>query len=226
MFQRTLQACSFVALAVVLAGATVEAGPKGWSTTAVGTVTMKGSATTSQTGRVTVSGEGTDIWDTADGFQFVYKRLSGDGQITARITALTNTNEWAKGGVMIRAALTASAAHASFLATPSNGLVFQHRTAAGAETTRVSTAGTVPNWLRLARVGSSLTASLSADGVTWNDVETSSVPMASSVYIGFAVTSHSGSRLATASFDNVVIGPVAAPPHTTSCGSGCRLVVR
>ena len=220
MYQRTLQACSFVVGAVVLAGATVEAGPKGWSTTAVGTVTMKGSATTSQTGRVIVSGEGTDIWSTSDGFQFVYKRLSGDGQITARIAGLTNTDGWAKGGVMIRAALTAGAAHASFLATPSNGLSFQQRTAAGALTTRVGTAGTVPNWLRLARLGSSLTASLSADGVTWTNAGTSSVPMASNVYIGLAVTSHSGSRLATASFDNVVIGPVAGTPPTTPPPAG------
>jgi hypothetical protein len=114
--------------------------------------------------------------------------------------------------VMIRAALTAGAAHASFLATPSNGLSFQQRTAAGALTTRVGTAGTVPNWLRLARLGSSLTASLSADGVAWTEVGTSSVPMASNVYIGLAVTSHYRSRLATASFDNVVIGPVANTP--------------
>ena len=52
---------------------------------------MKGSASTSRNGRITVSGEGTDIWSTADGFQFMYKQLSGDQQITAKITSLQNT---------------------------------------------------------------------------------------------------------------------------------------
>ena len=46
--------------------------------------------------RFTVSGEGTDIWSTADGFQFVYQRLTGDQQILANVTALQNTDGWAK----------------------------------------------------------------------------------------------------------------------------------
>ena len=133
MFRRAQVAWSVGALVLCTAVAPtwVEAARKNsatttsWLTTAVGTVTVKGSASTSRNGRITVSGEGTDIWSTADGFQFMYKRLSGDQQITAKITSLQNTDGWAKGGIMIRQALTADSMHASLTMTPANGIVFQ-----------------------------------------------------------------------------------------------------
>ena len=80
MFQRTQQARSVCGLGLmVLASGRAEAAPKTkWVTAPVGAVTVRGSATTSPSGRITVSGEGTDIWSTADGFQFVYQRLTGD----------------------------------------------------------------------------------------------------------------------------------------------------
>ena len=58
------------------------------------------------------AGAGADIWDTADGFRYVYQSLSGDGQIIARVTSMQNTNAYAKAGVMIRESSTANAAHA------------------------------------------------------------------------------------------------------------------
>src|SRR5215212_5493373 len=134
MFPRTQQCRSSCAMAalLVLASGSVHAAPKAsgksaWTTTTVGTVTIKGSATTSPSGRITVSGEGTDIWSTADGFQFLYKVLSRDGQITANLTGFQNTDGWAKAGLMIRQGLMPNAVHASLLATPSNGIVFERR---------------------------------------------------------------------------------------------------
>ena len=49
-------------------------------------------------GTFTIDASGTDIWDTADQFHFVYQPVSGDVQITARVDSQTVTNEWAKLG--------------------------------------------------------------------------------------------------------------------------------
>ena len=47
---------------------------------------------------------GSDIWYTADQFNYAYQSLTGDGEIIARITSQTNTDGWAKAGPMIRRA--------------------------------------------------------------------------------------------------------------------------
>ena len=221
MFSRKPQAWSFVAViaCALLTPQPGEGAPKtSWVTTAVGSVTVRGSATTSPSGRMTVSGEGTDIWGGADGFQYLYQRLSGNMQISARITGLQNTDGWAKAGVMIRQGLTAGSVHASLLATPSNGIVFQQRSAAGSLTTRSGVAGAAPGWLRLTRVGAAVTASVSSDATTWADIATVSVPMTTDVMVGVAVTSRMPSRLTTASFDKVAIAKLGATPATPPAG--------
>ncbi len=40
-----------------------------------------------------------------DEFRFAYQAISGDVSLTARVASVANTNEWAKGGVMIRESL-------------------------------------------------------------------------------------------------------------------------
>ena len=54
-----------------------------------------------------VTSTGTDIWNNADQFRFVYKTLSGNGSITARVDSLTRSDAWSKAGVMIRESLDA-----------------------------------------------------------------------------------------------------------------------
>ena len=73
-----------------------------WSDVDVGSVGLPGSATYPLNGTFTVNGSGADIWGTADAFNFVYQKLSGDFQISARVTSEQNTNAGAKAGVMIR----------------------------------------------------------------------------------------------------------------------------
>ena len=72
-----------------------------WTSADIGSVGTAGSATYGS-GSYTVSGSGADIWNSADAFQFVEQPLVGDGAIIARVTSVSNTNGWAKAGVMIR----------------------------------------------------------------------------------------------------------------------------
>lgn len=70
------------AITVAPAGGTGGSLPSPWVDKDVGGVGLAGSASYAN-GTFTVRGAGADIWGTADGFNFVYQALSGDGQIVA-----------------------------------------------------------------------------------------------------------------------------------------------
>ena len=105
--------------------------PPSWSNQDIGAVAAAGSFADNGTS-LSVTGSGADIWSTADEFHFAYRSLTGDGEIIARVTSLTNTNAYAKAGVMLRETLTANSRFALMMMTPgANGAAFQYRTSTG-----------------------------------------------------------------------------------------------
>jgi len=172
----------------------------------IGNVGVAGSIFLDVAGVYTIAGSGGDIWGTADAFHFVYGSLRGDGQIVAHVADQTETNPWAKAGVMIRETLAPSARFADIVLTPDRGAAFQRRTDPGANAVHTGRNGIVaPAWVKLARSGSTLTGFVSRDGTTWTPVGTDTVPMATMVYVGLAVTAHNNALLSTAVFDHVVV---------------------
>ena len=92
---------------------------------------------------------------------------------------------------MIRETLAPGSRHAMMFATGQQGWWFQRdgsRPAARAMTRSAS--GAAPGWVRLVREGNLFTAYHSTDGTTWTLVGTDTITMASTVYVGLAVTSH------------------------------------
>jgi regulation of enolase protein 1 (concanavalin A-like superfamily) len=185
--------------------------PSPWQSSDIGSVTPAGSATYSS-GTFTVKGAGADIWDVADAFQYVYQPVNGNVEIIARVASLTNTNAWAKAGVMVRETLAANSKHAFAAATPSNGVALQSRSTTGGTSANVGAASTIPVWLKLNRSGNVFTASRSADGVTWTTTGSVTISMTTSVYVGLAVTSHANGTLTTAAFSNVTVTGANALP--------------
>jgi beta-glucanase (GH16 family) len=181
--------------------------PTPWVNGDIGSVGAAGSATHAS-GTFTVNGAGTDIYGTADAFQYVYQAASGDCSITARVASQTNTHSGAKAGVMIRESLAAGSPNMLMEVSPSFGLYYQYRTTSGGTTTSVSSGtGTAPYWVRVTRVGNTLTASRSVDGTTWVTVGSASIPMGTTVYIGLAKNSRVNATIGTATFDNVTAVP-------------------
>jgi type II secretory pathway pseudopilin PulG len=174
-----------------------------WQHKDIGSVAAAGSASSTACAWA-INGSGADIWDTSDEFHYVYQPLSGDGQIIARVVSITNTNSWAKAGVMIRETLTAGSKHAMMVVTPSSGNAFQRRTSTGGVSTHTAgSAVTAPYWVKLKRVGNTLTGYESLNGSTWTQVGTDTVSMATDIYIGLCVTSHNDGVLCTAVLDNI-----------------------
>src|SRR5437868_11887367 len=178
------------------AGGAAGAAPSAaWQSRDVGAVGQAGA--TSLNGSVfQVSASGGDIWDAADAFRFVYKPLSGDGEITARVLSLAPTDAWAKAGVMIRESLAADSAFAMTVVTPSNGRGFQYRAATGAGAALVPGAvGAAPTWLRVTRAGNAFSGACSADGLIWTPLGSLTIPMATAASIRQGVPAHTNGLL-------------------------------
>ncbi len=164
---------------------------------------------------IIMSAAGWDIWHNAaldrfDEFRFVYKRLTGDATIIARVDSIENTNVWAKGGVMIRESLEWGSRHASVFITPGQGVAFQRRLTANDAGLSTQQAGVVaPMWVKLTRTGDLVTAQHSVDGKTWSDVVNATNPtsdtvvMGGTIYIGLALTSHAANVACTAEFSGI-----------------------
>jgi glycosidase len=199
--------------------------PSPWQTADIGAVGAAGSANHSS-GTFTVTASGADVFDFADEFRFVYQPFAGNVTVTARVGSLTNTNAWAKAGVMIRETLNANSSHAAMLLTPSNGFNFQYRNGAGAGSTAAGSAsGGIPNYVRITRAGNTLTGFSSTNGTSWTQIGSVTISMASSVYVGFFATSHNDGTLTTATFTNVAVTGGSSPtlsvsPTSLSVGSG------
>ncbi|MGB2717932.1 MAG: Ig-like domain-containing protein [Vicinamibacterales bacterium] len=176
-----------------------------WTNRDVGSPALAGRSSESN-GTFSVTGAGSDIWESSDQFQFMYQLVDGDLEIVARLNDLEYAHAWSKGGVMIRQSLSASAAHAFMAGTPGKGWAFQRRPVSGGISVHSpGSFATPPGWVRLVRQGDLFTAYESTNGTNWVIVGTETIPMASSVYVGLAVTSHNTGMTSTATFTNVAI---------------------
>ena len=179
-----------------------------WNTT---DINASGGSVGCSNGVFTVVGKGAGITGTADGFRFVYKAISGDCTITARISNLTGTTYTnGRSGVMIRQDTTSGAREASSLYKPysTKQYYFQRRTATGGSTaTSYTSANTItPWWVRMVRTGNTLKAYKSTNGTTWTQVgSNTTVTMTNPVQVGLVVASGNTSNANTATIDNVTV---------------------
>jgi regulation of enolase protein 1 (concanavalin A-like superfamily) len=181
--------------------------PSPWSAADIGNSAPAGTASfDSETGTFTVQGAGADIWGTADAFRFVSQPLTGDGEIVAHVASVQPVSTWTKAGVMMRDTLDAGSAQASMFVSAAKGLAFQRRAVAnGGSTHTAGPAAGAPYWVKLVRLGTSVTAYASTDGATWTQVGTETIAMGTTINVGLAVTSHSNGTLAAATFDHVTV---------------------
>src|SRR5262245_18107597 len=203
------------ALAIVRAQSPL---PAPWLAADIGAPLPAGTSSFSNQ-QFTVSVGGADIWGTSDQFRFVYQPVSGDVDIVTRIDGLTAADPWSKAGVMIRADLSASSAHAFALITGAYGIAFQRRLQPGDITSHTTGENAnPPRWVRLKRVGSVVTAYSSSDGGTWQTIGSATIALGQSAFVGFAVTSHNPGSAATAVFSQASVTAAAADTTTALPG--------
>src|SRR5580765_7121422 len=83
----------------------------------------------------TVTGSGENMWSVADAFQFAWKKVSGDLEVTADISFATTTgNEHKKAVLVLRQSLDADSVYADAAFHASGLTSLQYRDAKGAIT--------------------------------------------------------------------------------------------
>ena len=189
--------------------------PAPWQRVDVGAAAPTGTAGyQASSSTFTVEGGGTDIWAETDQSSYVWRPLTGDGSIAARVTSQEDTDGWAKAGVMMKESTTAGSAYAAMMVTPANGSFFQANftmSAGGA-------AYSFPDaWVKLTRTGNTVTGYRSVNGTDWTIVGETTVDMTADVTIGLFVNAHNGgTALGTATFDQVTVtggtGPALPAP--------------
>jgi hypothetical protein len=173
-------------------------------------------------GNWSLQGGGGDIWGAVDNFRYAYQSITGDGAISAHLSSQTNTDPWAKGGLMMRLTTDPGSPYYAVFVTPGNGLAMQYRAAQAGASTQVLAVGNVPNYLKIARASNSFIAYSSPDGTTWTAIQGSSVSLPSlqgTVLVGLAVSSHNTLLLSTVAYDTIVFATSAPPPVITSVQS-------
>jgi hypothetical protein len=232
MQKRTLWA---LAAAVALAAGAPSPGrgavPAPFKSVDVGNPDPPGDTTVERTGpeaEWTITGTGSDIWGSADQFQFVYADLPGDGGITARLLSQTggHSDGWARTGTMLRESLDPGSRCAFMPYT--NGNAFQPSWRVETATTptddglgsrgRRLNAG--PIWIRTQRKGQIYQHLLSEDGKTWELIGQKTVPIDAGkpILAGLCATMHGGETPVVAIFDNVSVSAdivKPAPPGPT-----------
>jgi hypothetical protein len=146
-------------------------------------------------------------YNDADELHFVYKKLSGDMEIIARILTHTYTHEWGKTGVMIRETLDDKSKYAMVGITNTASPVLYRREKTGERSDLHSwLPRTGYNWLKLTRIGDTFSGFKSKDGKTWIELEENAIiQMADTVYIGLGITSNEDGIISTATFDSVKV---------------------
>jgi len=190
--------------------------PAGWTSGDIGSPAAPGGTRYDKaTETWTIWGDGTGIRGKADQFHYVYKTLSGDGELAARVVSLDPAlADWSMAGVMIRVMLMPGSPYifmgvSANMTTKDHGITFWGREAFDGVADQVSTGATgTPLWVKVKRTGSVFAASSSPDGKEWTERYSTSVAgIPNNVYVGYAVTSEVAGEPVTAVFDK---GPATA----------------
>jgi len=190
--------------------------PQPWSSADVGAVGAAGAACFFE-GQFNVTASGVDIWGGRDEFHFVYRQLTGDGEIIARVKSLSKVANWTKAGVMMRASTAAGAKHAfmtlapdpTYSGTGNYGYGFQSRSTtnsgSSSNTPRILPNAALPYYVRLVRTGNTFTGYISQTNGNWTQVSSAIISMDATIQVGLATTSHKDGTIAEAIYDDVSV---------------------
>ena len=181
----------------------------------VGTVLHHGSVEYDPAKRTySLTGSGENVWSTADAFQFVWKKVSGDVAVTADISfPSAGGAPHRKAMLMIRQSLDADSAYAD-AALHGNGLTsLQSRDSKGAATHEIESNVSAPKRLRITKLGNYFYMSIAAEGEELHPAGGAMrVTLDGPFYVGIGVCAHDKDAIERAVFSNVEVTPLTPTP--------------
>ena len=160
----------------------------------------------------TMTGAGTNMWDTRDEFQFAWRRLSGDFIVRthARFEG-KGVDPHRKLGWIVRSSLEPDSAYADAAVHGDGMISLQFRRATGRETEESRSAVTGADVIQLERRGRTYIMSVARFGEPFTRTEVTDLDLGDQVYVGLFVCSHNPKVSERAVFSNVRI---VVPPKT------------
>jgi alpha-galactosidase len=161
-------------------------------------------------GVFSIEGAGADIWSSSDQFAFVHRKVEKDNYISARIISQTNTDPWAKTGLMFRESKAPNSSFVIICVTPGNGVSLQWRETTGGTCNKKDfSAESLPVYLKLSKNGSTFIVYKSINGKQWDLLGDIALNRSfiEPYLVGMAVCAHSSHMLNLSKFDQLSIGP-------------------
>jgi len=175
-----------------------------------------------------IQGAGSDIWNAEDQFHYVWQKTTGHSSISARIVSLKPSLFHSKVGIMVRQDLQPdSAYYAVFVERQQDGTLqvsVEVRETQGIISRQSASANgaiTTPVSLEIVRVGATINAYMSQDGMQWKLINGSAITMTmdpahyvagqtlmldpSTALVGMAISSHDVHTPASAILDEVML---------------------
>lgn len=150
-----------------------------------------------------ITGSGENMWGKKDAFHYVWKRVSGDLELTTDISwEGAGKNEHRKAGWMIRQNLGPDSPYVDAVAHGSGLISLQYRLKKGGATAEIQSPISAPAALKLTRDGDVFSLYVSKDKKTFQPAGAISLALSDPVYAGLAVCSHDNSTSETAIFEN------------------------
>ncbi len=182
--------------------------PANWGNYDVGGPAEPGTAEF-HNGIYTVAGGGAGIASRFDQFQFAYRGLGGNGEVTAHVIDQSSKVAQAKAGVMLREGRGAASPFAMMFVSPDGSVHFRYRGVKGDVPSEVPYKGQA-TWMKVGRLGDVFTGYASADGKTWTAVGNTKIPMAFDTNAGLIATARDNRTPNAVRFDYVDVTPTDA----------------
>jgi hypothetical protein len=106
---------------------------------------------------------------------------------------------------MMRESLDTDSKHSLCALTPGNGFANQWRSSTAGSSDNKDTSGAAPGWVKLERTGNVFEAYFSTNGSNWELLNSTTIAMNDSIYLGLANCSHIDGTLNDAIFDQIII---------------------
>jgi Tol biopolymer transport system component len=159
----------------------------------------------------TIAGNGENMWFARDGFQFAWKKVSGDVTLTADISFVgKGANVHRKAVLMMRQSLDPDSSYAD-LALHGSGLTsLQYREEKGAATHEIQANVSAPKHLRIVKRGAYFSMWLTDESGEFRPAGGSTrIALKEPFYVGIGVCSHDRDVVESAVFSNVELKAAA-----------------
>jgi WD40 repeat protein len=174
-------------------------------------------------GDYTVTGGGANIWSTNDQFQFVWKKMSGDFIVRARVEFVGSDGVLdRKIGWMARSSLASDATYVDAVEHGGGLTSLQYRQIAGTNTAQCILPLTNADIIQFERHGTNFIFSAAKNGDTFVSTNFSNISLPDDIYLGLFVCAHNNHAQQTAIFHDVDIVRPAKPdfvPYRDFIGS-------